>query len=79
MAAVVGLLVTLAAALEPAIRAGRISPIETLRPSGGARQSMTSQARWLVAVVVTVGVAGLALLAARPGPSCSGRLGTRPT
>ncbi len=33
LAALVGLLVTLAAALEPAIQAGRISPIEALRPA----------------------------------------------
>ncbi len=69
VAGAVGLLVTLAAALEPAIRAGRISPIETLRPSGGTRHSMASQARWLIAVVVTVGVAGLALWPLGLGPA----------
>ncbi|MGH2511844.1 MAG: FtsX-like permease family protein [Candidatus Limnocylindrales bacterium] len=60
-AGVVGLLVTFAAALEPAIRAGRISPIETLRPAPAGRDSLIGHLRWLVAVLVTVGVAGLAL------------------
>ncbi len=78
LAGLVGLLVTLAAALEPAIQAGRISPIEALRPAGPTRRSLAGQLRWLVAVVVTVGVAGLALwpIALGPfglgGPSASG-------
>jgi len=61
LAAAVGLLVTLAAALEPASRAGRIPPIEALRPELSSRGSIASQLRWVVGVVVTVGVAGLAL------------------
>ena len=55
-----GLLVTLAAALEPAWRAGRVSPVEALRrgrplaaPSWGVRRAAAAGA---VAVVVGVGV-----------------------
>ncbi len=76
VAAAVGLLVTLAAALEPAVRAGRITTIETLRPSIATRQSLTGQARWLVAVVVTIGVAGLAILPVGFGSSRPGEEGT---
>ncbi len=68
LAALVGILVTLAAALEPAIQAGRISPIEALRPAHAGRHSVVSQLRWLGAVVVTVGVAGLALWPIALGP-----------
>ncbi|HEY7827559.1 MAG TPA: FtsX-like permease family protein [Candidatus Limnocylindrales bacterium] len=75
VAAVVGLLVTLAAALEPAVRAGRISPIETLRPTGTTRQTISSQLRWMAAVVVTVGVAGLALWPLGLGPAGAGDQG----
>ncbi len=75
LAAVVGLLVTLAAALEPAVRAGRISPIEALRPPIAGRHSVPSQLRWLVAVVLTVGVAGLALWPIGLGPVGPGQAG----
>jgi putative ABC transport system permease protein len=68
LAALVGILVTLAAALEPAIQAGRISPIEALRPAHSSRGSIVGQLRWLAAVVVTVGVAGLALWPIALGP-----------
>jgi putative ABC transport system permease protein len=68
LAALVGILVTLAAALEPAIQAGRISPIEALRPAHVRRHSLVGQLRWLAAVVVTVGVAGLALWPMALGP-----------
>ena len=72
LSAVVGVLVTLAASLEPAIQAGRISPIEALRPAHSSRGSVASQLRWAVAVVVTVGVAGLALWPIGLGQSGSG-------
>jgi putative ABC transport system permease protein len=68
LAVMVGILVTLAAALEPATQAGRISPIEALRPAHVRRHSIVSQLRWLAAVVVTVGVAGLALWPIALGP-----------
>ncbi len=67
-AILVGILVTLAAALEPAIQAGRISPIEALRPAQAGRRSIAGQLRWLAAVVVTVGVAGLAFWPIALGP-----------
>ncbi|HVA86156.1 MAG TPA: FtsX-like permease family protein, partial [Candidatus Saccharimonadales bacterium] len=56
----VGIAVTLASAMEPAWRAGRVSPVEALRRQptpvlGGARL------RWLIVVFVVVGIAGLAL------------------
>jgi len=60
VAIAVGIAVTLAAAIEPAWRAGRVSPVEALR-----RQPMASlrgaRLRWLIAVFAVVGVAGLAL------------------
>jgi putative ABC transport system permease protein len=55
----VGLVVTLAAALEPALRASRISPVEALKsrldPGGGRGARL----RWLVAVFAVVGLLGL--------------------
>ena len=59
LAIVVGLGVTLAAALEPARRAASIPPVEALKarldPAGARRARL----RWLVAVFAAVGVAGL--------------------
>lgn len=59
LAITIGLLVTLAAAIEPAWRAGRISPVEALKaridPSTGRRARL----RWLVVVLAVVAVAGL--------------------
>ncbi|MHB8460641.1 MAG: ABC transporter permease [Candidatus Limnocylindrales bacterium] len=56
----VGLAVTIAAAIEPAIRAGRISPIEALRArSAEARTGGGARLRWLVVVFIVVAVAGL--------------------
>lgn len=59
LAVVVGVLVTLAAALEPAVRAGRISPIEALRarlePAGG----QGARLRWLAVVFAAVAVVGV--------------------
>ena len=57
----IGLVVTLAAAVEPARRAGRIAPVEALevppRPPVGAPRRL----RWLVGRVRAGGVAGLFL------------------
>ncbi len=63
---VVGLAVTLAAAVEPAVRAGRIPPIEALRPSPGGR-AVRARLRWLVVVFAAVGLAGLLLRPAGTG------------
>ncbi|HET7027600.1 MAG TPA: FtsX-like permease family protein [Candidatus Limnocylindrales bacterium] len=61
LAVVAGLAVTLAAAAEPALRASAISPVDALRPQVASRASTASRLRWLVAVFVVVGVAGLLL------------------
>ena len=59
-AAVVGTVITLAAAIEPAIRAGRIPPVEALRP-GGLESAVRARLRWLVVVFAVVAVVGAAL------------------
>lgn len=69
LAFAVGTLVTLAAALEPASRAGRIPPMEALRPSQGGRM-VRARLRWLVVVFVVVAAAGLLL-----GPQAAGAAG----
>ena len=57
-----GVAVTLAAALEPAIRAGRISPIDALRARPfEARAGSRARLRWIVVVFAVVALAGLAL------------------
>jgi putative ABC transport system permease protein len=68
LAFAVGLLVTLAAAIEPAIRAGRIPPIEALRPSLGGR-TVGARLRWLIVVFLVVAVAGVLLGPSAAGPS----------
>ena len=56
----VGILITLAAAIEPADRAGRIPPIEALRPAGVGRTAR-ARLRWLGVVFLVIGLAGVAL------------------
>ena len=68
VALAVGTLVTLAAAVEPADRAGRIPPIEALRPSGVGR-TVRARLRWLIVVFLVVAVAGVALWPASAGSS----------
>jgi len=55
----VGLIVTLAAALEPARRAGRIPPVEALKARFELPTARRARLRWLVAVFATVGVVGV--------------------
>jgi putative ABC transport system permease protein len=55
----IGLGVTIAASLEPARRAGSISPVEALRERLEPASSRRARLRWLVAVFVAVGLAGL--------------------
>ncbi|MGZ8501514.1 MAG: ABC transporter permease [Candidatus Limnocylindrales bacterium] len=62
----VGTLVALAAALEPADRAGRIPPIEALRPAG-IGQTFRARLRWLVVVFLVVALAGVVLWPATAG------------
>jgi putative ABC transport system permease protein len=55
----IGVVVTLAAAIEPARRAGRISPVEALKARLDLPTARRARLRWLVAVFALVGVAGL--------------------
>jgi putative ABC transport system permease protein len=55
----IGLGVTIAAAVEPARRAGSIPPVEALRDRIDPIAARRARLRWLVGVFVVVGVAGL--------------------
>jgi len=57
----IGLLVTLAAAIEPALRAGRISPIEALRARAQPGIEGRARLRWLAVVALVVAAAGMIL------------------
>jgi putative ABC transport system permease protein len=59
MALLVGIGVTLAAALEPARRAGRIQPVEALKPRLDLPSARRARLRWLVGVFVLVTIVGL--------------------
>src|SRR5262249_42535396 len=55
----IGLGVTVAAAIEPARRAASIPPVEALRERADPASARRARLRWLIAVFVAVGVAGL--------------------
>jgi putative ABC transport system permease protein len=55
----IGLAVTLAAAVEPARRAGRISPVEALKSRLDLPSARRARLRWLVAVFGLVALSGL--------------------
>jgi len=55
----IGIVVTLAAAIEPARRAGRISPVEALKARLDPPTARRARLRWLIAVFALVGVVGL--------------------
>ncbi|HEX2756688.1 MAG TPA: FtsX-like permease family protein [Candidatus Limnocylindrales bacterium] len=55
----IGLGVTVAAAIEPARRAGSIPPVEALRDRIDSSAARRARLRWLVGVFVVVGIAGL--------------------
>lgn len=55
----IGLVVTLGAAIEPARRAGRISPVEALKARLDPPTARRARLRWLIAVFALVGVVGL--------------------
>jgi putative ABC transport system permease protein len=59
LALLIGIAVTLAAALEPAWRAGRIPPIEALRRSPRGAAAGEARLRWLVLVFAVLAVAAL--------------------
>jgi len=59
VAVVIGLFVTLAASLEPARRAGSISPVEALKARLEPAAARRARLRWLIGVFAVVGVAGL--------------------
>ena len=66
MALVIGVMVTLAASVEPAWRAGRITPVEALRRGPGSMLAGSARLRWLVLVF---GVLAILALAVWPGGS----------
>ncbi len=55
----VGLMVTLAAAIEPARRAGRIQPVEALKTRLDLPSRQRARLRWLAAVFVAVALVGV--------------------
>ena len=65
LALLVGIGVTLAAAVEPARRASRIQPVEALRAQLDPRSTRTARLRWLAVVFVVVAVVGVVDPAAR--------------
>jgi putative ABC transport system permease protein len=61
LSALLGLAVTVAAAAEPAFRAGRIPPVEALTSRLDQRAVLRARVRWLVVVFALVGVGGAVL------------------
>jgi putative ABC transport system permease protein len=59
IALVIGIGVTLAAAIEPARRAGRVAPVDALKARLDLPSARRARLRWLVAVFGTVGLLGL--------------------
>ena len=57
----IGIGVTLAAAIEPARRAGRVAPVEALKARLDLPSARRARLRWLVAVFAVVGVLGLVI------------------
>lgn len=60
MSLFVGILLTLAAAIEPARRAGRIPPVEALRRGPPGAAAGAARLRWLVVVFAVLAVVALA-------------------
>jgi putative ABC transport system permease protein len=72
-AVAIGLGVTVAAALEPARRAGRIPPVEALRSRLDPASARRARLRWLVAVFAAVGVFGLLVWPSESGDGAVAR------
>ena len=64
----IGVAVTIAAAIEPARRAGSIPPVEALRERLDPASARRARLRWLVAVFAAVGLAGLLVWPRDVGP-----------
>ncbi len=62
LALLVGVGVTLAAAIEPARRASRIQPVEALRARVDHRSARTARLRWLAVVFGVVALVGVVIL-----------------
>jgi putative ABC transport system permease protein len=69
LAALIGFGVTIAAALEPALRAARISPVAALTARLEQTAVLRARLRWLTLVFAVVGVAGIALWPGAAGGS----------
>lgn len=67
---IVGIGVTLAAALEPARRAGRIQPVEALKSRLEMPAARGARLRWLIVVFIVVALVGVVVL-----PRAAGRSG----
>jgi len=68
IALLIGIMVTLAASLEPAWRAGRISPVEALRRGPSGTTAGSARLRWLA---IVFGVLAILALAVWPRGSAS--------
>jgi putative ABC transport system permease protein len=72
MALVIGIVLTLAASLEPAWRAGRIPPVEALRRGPKGAAAGAARLRWLVVVFGVLALAALAVWPTGAGGAVSG-------
>jgi putative ABC transport system permease protein len=72
MALVIGIVLTLAASLEPAWRAGRIPPVEALRRGPQGAAAGAARLRWLVVVFGVLALAALAVWPTGAGGVVSG-------
>jgi putative ABC transport system permease protein len=72
MALVIGVVLTLAASLEPAWRAGRIPPVEALRRGPKGAAAGAARLRWLVVVFGVLALAALAVWPTGAGGAVSG-------
>jgi putative ABC transport system permease protein len=68
----IGVVLTLAAALEPAWRAGRISPVEALRRGPPSAAAGAARLRWLIVVFVVLALVALAIWPGGSGASAGG-------
>ena len=69
-----GIVITFVASLEPARRAGAVSPVEALRTRSDAAAGVRSHTSWLLVVMAVVGVLAALLV---PGLAGSGSLSGR--